>query len=132
MLAALFRGYDARRRDPACVDVRMHLASLEQAVAHMTDIPARYLGLVGRGQIAKGFHADLVVFDPDTIGADELRLRHDLPGQSPRLYSGAEGIHKVFVNGALTVDGGEVTGSLPGVVLRSGSYTETVPIPAGS
>ena len=108
------------------------MASLEQAVAHMTDIPARYFGLAGRGQIAKGFHADLVVFDPDTIGAGELRLRHDLPGESPRLYASAEGIHKVFVNGALAVEDGEVTGSLPGVVLRSGTYTKTVPIPAGS
>jgi len=106
------------------------LASLEQAVAHMTDVPARYFGLVGRGRIAEGFHADLVVFDPDTIGADGLRLHNDLPGESPRLYAGAEGIHKVFVNGVLAVNDGEATGALPGVVLRSGSHTKTVPIPA--
>ena len=106
------------------------LASLEQAVAHMTDVPARYFGLVGRGRIAEGFHADLVVFDPDTIGADGLRLHNDLPGESPRLYAGAVGIHKVFVNGVLAVADGEATGALPGVVLRSGSHTETVPIPA--
>ena len=106
------------------------LASLEQAVAHMTDVPARYFGLVGRGRIAEGFHADLVVFDPDTIGADGLRLHNDLPGESPRLYAGAEGIHKVFVNGVLAVNDGKATGALPGVVLRSGSHTETVPIPA--
>ena len=106
------------------------LASLEQAVAHMTDVPARYFGLVGRGRIAEGFHADLVVFDPDTIGADGLRLHNDLPGKSPRLYAGAVGIHKVFVNGVLAVADGEATGALPGVVLRSGSHTETVPIPA--
>jgi len=106
------------------------LASLEQAVAHMTDVPARYFGLVGRGRIAEGFHADLVVFDPDTIGADELRLHNDLPGESPRLYARAEGIHKVFVNGVLAVNDGKATGALPGVVLRSGSHTETVPIPA--
>ena len=106
------------------------LASLEQAVAHMTDVPARYFGLVGRGRIAEGFHADLVVFDPDTIGADGLRLHNDLPGESPRLYEEAVGIQKVFVNGVLAVDDGEATGALPGVVLRSGSHTETVPIPA--
>jgi len=106
------------------------LASLEQAVAHMTDVPARYFGLVGRGRIAEGFHADLVVFDPDTIGADGLRLHNDLPGESPRLYARAEGIHKVFVNGVLAVNDGKATGALPGVVLRSGSHTETVPIPA--
>ena len=106
------------------------LASLEQAVAHMTDVPARYFGLVGRGRIAEGFHADLVVFDPNTIGADGLRLHNDLPGESPRLYARAEGIHKVFVNGVLAVNDGKATGALPGVVLRSGSHTETVPIPA--
>jgi N-acyl-D-aspartate/D-glutamate deacylase len=106
------------------------LASLEQAVAHMTDVPARYFGLVGRGRIAEGFHADLVVFDPDTIGADGLRLHNDLPGESPRLYARAEGIHKVFVNGVLAVNDGKATGALPGVVLRSGSHTKTVPIPA--
>ena len=106
------------------------LASLEQAVAHMTDVPARYFGLVGRGRIAEGFHADLVVFDPDTIRADGLRLHNDLPGESPRLYARAEGIHKVFVNGVLAVNDGKATGALPGVVLRSGSHTETVPIPA--
>jgi len=106
------------------------LASLEQAVAHMTDVPARYFGLIGRGQITEGFHADLVVFDPDTIGADGLRLHNDLPGESPRLYAEAVGIQKVFVNGVLAVDDGEATGALPGVVLRSGSHTETVPIPA--
>jgi len=106
------------------------LASLEQAVAHMTDVPARYFGLVGRGRIAEGFHADLVVFDPNTIGADGLSLHNDLPGESPRLYARAEGIHKVFVNGVLAVNDGKATGALPGVVLRSGSHTKTVPIPA--
>ena len=36
----------------------------------------------------------------------------------------------MFVNGVLAVNDGEATGALPGVVLRSGSHTETVPIPA--
>ncbi|MEE2768359.1 MAG: amidohydrolase family protein [Actinomycetota bacterium] len=106
------------------------LAPLERAVAEMTDVPARYFGLVGRGRIAEGFHADLVLFDPETVGAGGLHLEHDLPGESPRLYAAAEGIHKVFVNGVLAVDGENATGALPGVVLRSGSHTETVPITA--
>ncbi len=64
------------------------------------------------------------------MGAGGLHLEHDLPGESPRLYAAAEGIHKVFVNGVLAVDGENATGALPGVVLRSGSHTETVPITA--
>ena len=106
------------------------LAPLERAVAEMTNVPARYFGMIDRGQITEGFHADLVVFDPKTVGAGGLHLEHDLPGESPRLYAAAEGIHKVFVNGVLAVDGENATGALSGVVLRSGSHTETVPITA--
>ncbi|GIS98459.1 MAG: hypothetical protein CM1200mP26_01720 [Acidimicrobiales bacterium] len=35
----------------------------------MTDVPARFFGLVERGRIAEGWHADLVVFNPETVGA---------------------------------------------------------------
>ena len=44
------------------------LLSLEEAVEMMTDRPARFYGLTGRGRIAEGAHADLVVFDPDRVG----------------------------------------------------------------
>ena len=45
------------------------LISLEDAVRLMTDVPARLLGLRDRGRVAEGWHADLVVFDPDRIGS---------------------------------------------------------------
>ncbi len=69
------------------------------------------------------------MFDPETIGSEDIRFQLDLPGGAGRLYAGAIGIEKVFVNGRLTVDGGKPTGDLPGVLLRSGSETETVLIP---
>jgi N-acyl-D-aspartate/D-glutamate deacylase len=96
----------------------------------MTDVPARFFGLVNRGRIEKDFHADLVVFDPERIDAQELKILNDLPGDSPRLYAGSEGIKKVFVNGILTVDSGKPTEVLSGVILRSGSHTVTNKIPA--
>ena len=64
------------------------------------------------------------------IKQQKLKVLNDLPGESPRLYAGAEGINKVFVNGVLTVNDGEPTESLSGVVLRSGTHTVTNPIPA--
>ena len=54
---------------------------------------------------------------------------HDLPGGAGRLYAGAVGIEKVFVNGRLAVDGGQPTGVLAGQILRSGHDTDTVPVP---
>ena len=106
------------------------LTSIERAIEHMTDVPAKFFGLVDRGRIEKGFCADLVIFNPDQINSQELKVLNDLPGESPRLYGGAEGIEKVFVNGVLSINDGKPTESLSGIVLRSGTHTVTNPIPA--
>jgi N-acyl-D-aspartate/D-glutamate deacylase len=106
------------------------LIPMERAIRHLTDAPARLFGLKGRGRLAEGWAADVVLFDPETIGSEDIHFQLDLPGGAGRLYAGAIGVEKVFVNGRLTVDGGKPTGDLPGVLLRSGSETETVLIPA--
>ncbi|MGV9856559.1 amidohydrolase family protein, partial [Streptomyces sp. NPDC003442] len=102
------------------------LVGLERAVRMLTDDPARLLGLRERGRIAEGYHADLVLFDPDRIDAGQARLVHDLPGESPRLDSRAIGIVSVRVGGTETIRDDEITGAVPGKVLRSGRDTETV------
>jgi N-acyl-D-aspartate/D-glutamate deacylase len=104
------------------------LTTLEKAVRHLTDVPARLFGLRDRGRLAEGWIADMVVFDPATIDSAEVQLVSDLPGGTSRLYAGAIGVEKVFVNGRLTVDGGQATGVLPGTVLRSGRDTDTVTV----
>jgi N-acyl-D-aspartate/D-glutamate deacylase len=104
------------------------LTTLEKAVRHLTDVPARLFGLRDRGRLAEGWIADIVVFDPATIDSAEVQLVSDLPGGTSRLYAGAIGVEKVFVNGRLTVDGGQATGVLPGTVLRSGRDTDTVTV----
>ncbi|MER7954148.1 D-aminoacylase [Streptomyces sp. NPDC096030] len=102
------------------------LVPLEQAVKMLSDDPARLFGLRERGRIAEGFHADLVLFDPERIDAGPATLVHDLPGDSPRLDSRAVGIVSVRVNGVETIRDDEVTGAIPGRVLRSGRDTRTV------
>jgi N-acyl-D-aspartate/D-glutamate deacylase len=102
------------------------LLPLEEAVHLMTDAPARFFGLTRRGRIEPGWHADLVLFDPATVGPGPIQSRADLPGGTDRLFAGAQGIERVFVNGIETVREGKETGSLPGRLLRSGRDTETV------
>jgi N-acyl-D-aspartate/D-glutamate deacylase len=102
------------------------LVPLERAVQLITDEPAQLFGLRERGRIAEGFHADLVVFDPETIGSEDAALVHDLPGDSPRLTAGSHGVVRVYVNGVETVVDGKATGATPGTVLRSGRDTQTV------
>jgi N-acyl-D-amino-acid deacylase len=89
------------------------LFSVEEAVRKMTSLPAERLGLGSRGQVAEGYAADLVVFDPQTV-ADNTTFR--APAASPT------GIEHVFVNGDAAVRGGTVDTTLrAGRVLRRGA-----------
>jgi N-acyl-D-aspartate/D-glutamate deacylase len=103
------------------------LATVERAVQMLTQAPAQLFGLTGRGTLAEGNHADLVVFDPETVGAESARLVEDLPGGSARLTAGSEGMVRVYVAGEATVEHDKATGATPGRVLRSGRDTATVP-----
>ncbi|MVO86053.1 amidohydrolase family protein [Streptomyces sp. p1417] len=102
------------------------LVGLEQAVKMLTDDPARLFGLRERGRIAEGYHADLVLFDPERVDAGKATLVHDLPGDSPRLDSEAIGVNAVWVNGVEVIRDDVVSGAVPGTVLRSGRDTRTV------
>jgi N-acyl-D-amino-acid deacylase len=83
--------------------------SLEQAVHKMTGLPAERFRLAGRGGIAPGMAADLVVFDPARV-ADAATF--DQPKRP------AVGIDSVYVNGALAWHQGRATGARPGRVIR--------------
>jgi N-acyl-D-aspartate/D-glutamate deacylase len=102
------------------------LITLEEAIHQLTDVPARLYGLIGRGRITEGWRADLVLFDPDQVSSEPLRTRQDQPGGASRLYASPRGVASVFVNGAVTVKDGELTGEATGTLLRSGRDVETV------
>ncbi|MBW2424474.1 MAG: amidohydrolase family protein [Deltaproteobacteria bacterium] len=104
------------------------ILTLEQAVHELSDKPARLFGLQERGRIAEGYHADLVLFDPETVGADTIVTRQDLPGNSERLFAESTGIKRVFVNGRAIVVDGKPTDERPGTVLRAGRDTHRVGI----
>ncbi|MBU3702601.1 MAG: amidohydrolase family protein [Acidimicrobiia bacterium] len=102
------------------------LVPIERAVQLITQKPAELFGLVGRGTLVEGNFADIVVFDPETIGSENARLVADLPGDCVRLTAQSYGIERVLVNGTTVIVDGEPTGATPGTVLKSGRDTVTV------
>ncbi|MDZ4826277.1 MAG: amidohydrolase family protein [Actinomycetota bacterium] len=106
------------------------LVSLERAVQLMTQAPAELFGLRNRGVLRERAYADIVLFDPETVGTGDVKLVDDLPGGTSRLYADAIGVHRVLVNGTTVVIDGKSTDARPGTVLRSGRDTYTVKIPA--
>ena len=89
------------------------LFTLEEAVAKLSDRPARRFGCKNRGQLQQGWFADVVVFDEETI-AD--RATYEDPRQLP------DGIDHVFVNGVPVIREGRAVDDLldppPGRALR--------------
>jgi len=88
--------------------------TLEEAVYKMSGFPAQRLGLAGRGQIAEGQRADLVLFDP-------AKIQDESTFEDPHRY--ASGVDSVWVNGVRALAGGKMTGELGGQVLRGSSYS---------
>jgi N-acyl-D-amino-acid deacylase len=91
--------------------------SLEEGVAALTSRVAEFLGLTDRGTLEVGKAADLVVFDPETVGPLTLETLNDIPGGGTRMTKGARGISWVVVNGTPVVERGAATGEVPGLVL---------------
>lgn len=85
------------------------LFSLEEAIHRMTGLTAQKFGLNGRGVIAEGAYADLVLLDAETV-IDCATFENPM--------AAADGIHAVFVNGEAVFDRGGATACRPGRVLR--------------
>src|SRR5262245_6793687 len=103
--------------------------ALPEAIRMLTLRPAEVFGITDRGRLANGLAADVVVFDPATVGASKLRRVHDLPAGADRLVADASGIEAVIVNGTIVRRGGRdavaADGALPGALLRNGRARST-------
>lgn len=79
--------------------------ALPEAVRQVTSLPADIYGIRDRGRIRPGAHADLILFDPDSVEVGPLRRQYDLPGGASRLVRDPIGLHGVWINGSQVHDG---------------------------
>jgi N-acyl-D-amino-acid deacylase len=106
------RGYGAFPRVLGRYVRTLGVLPLSEAIHKMTALAAQSIGVSDRGRIRTGYFADLVLFDPETIG-DRSTM------QDPTALS--VGIEKVWVNGALAFENGEPTMRFPGRIVSRGS-----------
>jgi N-acyl-D-amino-acid deacylase len=81
--------------------------TLEEGVRRLTSDPATKYRIAGRGRIAPGFGADLLLFDPLAVGVSPLERVADLPGGGTRVIRRPKGVAGVWVNGRQVFDGTE-------------------------
>jgi N-acyl-D-aspartate/D-glutamate deacylase len=82
---------------------------IAEGVRRLTSHQAGLYGIPDRGYIAVGACADLLLFDPTTVGISKARRVNDLPGGGPRTIRDPLGVHGVFVNGVRVFDGKNYT-----------------------
>ncbi len=87
---------------------------LEEGIRRLTSLPAAQLKLRGRGRLAPGYFADIVLFDPKTISD---KATYDRPHQ----YS--VGVRDVLLNGVQVLKDGEHTGARPGRFVHGPGWT---------
>lgn len=82
--------------------------TLEEGVRRLTGDPAAKYRIPGRGRIAPGYGADLLLFDPQAVGVSPLERVADLPGGGSRMIRRPRGVAGVWVNGEQVFDGRRV------------------------
>ena len=94
--------------------------TLAEGVRRLTSDPARKYRIPARGEIRTGAWADLLLFDPRTVGVSNLRRVNDMPGGGTRMIREPVGVHGVWVNGVQVHDGRDFRALArgPGRVLR--------------
>ena len=97
------------------------IMSLEQAHYKMSALPGWFADFKDRGTLRVGDWADVMVYSLDELGFqhDKMIYAHDFPGGERRIIQKPTGLRYTLVNGAVTFEGNDCTGALPGKLLRS-------------
>jgi N-acyl-D-amino-acid deacylase len=79
--------------------------TIQEGIRRLTSHPADLYGILDRGRLAVGAQADMLLFDPATVGVSPAERVADLPGGGRRTIRRPTGVHGVFCNGVKTFDG---------------------------
>ena len=102
--------------------VRDHgIMSLEEAHWRLSALPATAAGLKGRGHLAVGMPADIIVYDLEALDSLPAERVWDYPAGEWRLIQKAKGYDRIIVNGQTTFVDGVCTQATPGKLLRHGT-----------
>ncbi len=81
--------------------------TLQEGIRRLTSDPAQKYRIPDRGRLQVGAHADLLLFDPQTVGISKSMRVSDLPAGGSRLIRKPDGVHGVWVNGTQVFDGND-------------------------
>ena len=93
--------------------------TFEEAIRGWTSDTAAIFGIKDRGTLREGAYADINVIDVERLGMELPEYKHDFPGDAGRYVQKGRGYDQMIVNGELFMEGGEHTGALAGMTLRS-------------
>ena len=93
--------------------------TFEEAIRGWTSDTAAIFGIKDRGTLREGAYADINVIDVQRLGMELPEYKHDFPGDAGRYVQKGRGYDQMIVNGELFMEGGEHTGALAGMTLRS-------------
>ena len=96
------------------------IMSLEEAHWRLSAYSAQVAGMSGRGYLAEGMPADIVIYDIDALALEQPVRVADWPSGAWHLDRRAQGWRYTLVNGVVTIVDGECTGATPGRLLRHG------------
>jgi N-acyl-D-aspartate/D-glutamate deacylase len=97
------------------------MCSLEHAHWRLSALPAHCAGFRGRGTLAEGAPADVVVYDFERLACLPAEVAHDFPAGEWRRIQRARGYRYILVNGEVTVEDDRETHVHPGRLLRHGT-----------
>ena len=79
--------------------------TLEEGIRRLTSDAAHRFRIPNRGRLVEGAPADLLLFDPASVGISRPKSVNDLPGGGSRMVRESHGVHGVWVNGVKVHDG---------------------------
>jgi N-acyl-D-amino-acid deacylase len=96
----------------------------EEAIRMLTFEPASIWNIPDRGLLREGTVADIVVFDPATVGPGTPFVDNCLPDGGGQIRAKANGVHSVIVAGEEILRDNKPTGAMPGRMLRNASTSQ--------